>query len=125
MDAIVAGKTSGKIFKADIAYDISNSQAEVLYYDCPNNCNAIRIISKDSEKESVLFEFRKFYYKGWRDYSFSLGSFVFYKQVREDWAPANYVCNCYYNSDSKQFTFNSSPQKIGDFVSSIEIGTLE
>ena len=125
MDAIVTGKTSGKIFKANITYDVSNSQAEVLYYNCPDHCNAVRIISKDSEKESVLFEFRKFYYEDWRDYTFSLGSFVFYKQVREDLKPVDYVCNCYYSSDSKQFTFNSSPQKLGDFVSSIEIGTLE
>lgn len=125
MNAIVAGKTSGKTFKVNIAYDTSDSQEEVLSYDCPDNCNAVRIISKFSEKENALFEFRKFYYPGWTSYSFFLGTIGFYDYQVEQFLPTSYTCHCYYDSKNKSFTFNSSPTKIRAFISSIEIGTLE
>lgn len=123
MDAIVAGKVEkaegSKTFKAVVTYDVSTSTSQVKKYDCPAECFAVRLVSKDSDTESTTFEFRKF----GTETSFALGTIIFYKRSGQYYG--KYSCNCWFNQTSQQFTFNSSPSQIGDFISVIEIGTLE
>lgn len=129
MNAIVSGKveiSGAKIFNSKISYDVSEVLDSALTYDCPSECNAIKVITQQFDE--TIIQFRKFNPQIIKPVVY-IGTVACVVSAREDLVPSVATLYCYFDNRNKQLSFNISISNrsttFKGYAQSIEIGTLE